>query len=66
MAKIKFFGSGALKGKMLDLGLLKISLVCVFPIFSAYGRGRGVEPNLGGTVLITFLNLRGKANLYLT
>ena len=52
---ISILDSGALSGLMLDLGLLKISLGGVFFLFLAPA---------GNPILITFLTLRGKANLY--
>ena len=56
------FGSGALPGFMLDLGLLKIiceefSFLFLVPVGST---------NPAGPILIPFLALRGKAKLYLT
>ena len=59
-------GSGALPGKMLDLGLLNISSGCFFPLSSFC---RGLKPlgrGAGGAILIPFSTPRDKANLYLT
>ncbi len=56
------FGSGALSGLMLDLGLLKILCGGVYPISSPCGGGS----NPAGPSPDPFPNLAGKAKLYLT
>ena len=55
---IKEIGSGALPGLMLDIGLLKITLV-FFPISSPFGGSNPADP------YPIHFTLRVKANIYL-
>ena len=57
---IRIVGSGAKPGKMLDIGLFKISKGVVFFLFLSPAGGGGE------TILIPFLTMLCKANLYLT
>ncbi len=56
-------GSGALHGKMLELGLLKISFGGVFAISNPC-RGSGLT--LQVPIIISFQTLRDKADIYST
>ncbi len=58
---LTLFGSGALFGLILDLGLLKIIWRGDFSYLTPAG-----GYNSAGPILTIFLTLRGKANIYLT
>ena len=58
---LRQWGSNALLGKLLDPGLLKISWIVFFLLLDPAG-----SPYPEGPILIPFLALRGKANIYLT
>ncbi len=60
LCAVYIFGSDALSGLMLDLRILKIVLGDVISYLVLRG-----TLNLRGLILIPFLTLWGKANLYL-
>ncbi len=59
---LKIMGSGAIDSKILNLGVLKISLCAVLSYFYKLWEAL----TLRGPILIHFSTIRGKANLYLT